>query len=168
MMCENCGAKPATVHARIIVNGKASERWLCRQCWESENAGGAHPFSINDLFAGFVQQPQAQTPTCPACGTDLRTFRKTGLLGCPRCYDAFADALEPTLRRIHGKSVHTGKRPLELSGAAAGGQAQAAPQSELDKLRDQLAQAIAKEAYEQAAELRDRIRELSAEVEHNA
>jgi protein arginine kinase activator len=91
--------------------------------------------------------------TCPACGLKYAAFRADGRLGCPDDYDAFRPALEPLLERIHRGTRHGGKAPRA-----------AALRAELSELRGQLAAAVEAENYEDAAELRDRIRQKEAQV----
>jgi protein arginine kinase activator len=86
--------------------------------------------------------------TCPACGLKYAAFRADGRLGCPDDYDAFRPALEPLLDRIHRGTRHEGKTPRAANRRA-----------ELATLREQLAAAVAAEHYEDAARLRDRIRQ---------
>lgn len=50
--------------------------------------------------------------TCKTCGKTLSDFYKTGLLGCPDCYVVFFNELKPVLKKLHGVTVHKGKRPL--------------------------------------------------------
>ncbi len=57
------------------------------------------------------------------------------------------------LENIHGETRHCGKTPRRLPQNKQ-------VQSELIQLRKQLQQAVTKEAYEDAARLRDQIRKL--------
>jgi len=157
MYCEKCGKNQATVHTKVIMNGVATEKYLCASCWEDEENQMAGNFTFNDLLKGFMQQPSAtQSAACPVCHMDLRTFKQGGLLGCDHCYETFKEMLEPTLKKIHGKSVHEGKRP-------SGAKTSAQPHNEIEQLKERLGEAIAREDYENAAVLRDRIRELTKE-----
>jgi protein arginine kinase activator len=90
--------------------------------------------------------------TCPACGIKYMEFKAEGRLGCPRDYQVFQKALEPLLQRIHRAMRHVGKIPPHATRNAA-------VQSELMDLRQKLREAIDVEAYEEAARLRDLIRE---------
>ena len=169
MKCEHCGKNPATVQTKISVNGQVTEQMLCAQCWSEQNLKFAQPYTLNDLFKGIFESVKPHNPalSCPVCKMDLRTFRKTGLLGCPECYEVFAEVLEPNLIKIHGKAHHEGKQPAgHVPGEPAPAQAEipekqpkADPQSEL---RIQLKAAIEAEDYERAATLRDKIKALSA------
>jgi protein arginine kinase activator len=90
---------------------------------------------------------------CEMCGIKFVDFRNTHRLGCPHDYTVFREELVQLLEKIHGETRHCGKVPRRLP---QNRQAQA----ELMQLRKQLLQAVHKEAYEEAARLRDRIKRL--------
>jgi len=48
---------------------------------------------------------------CDKCGYRLSEFYRTGMLGCPNCYSAFEREVYITLKKIQGKTFHTGKSP---------------------------------------------------------
>jgi protein arginine kinase activator len=98
----------------------------------------------------------APTGRCPGCGATFADFRESGRLGCGDCYQAFEPSLRLLLRRYHGSTHHHGRRPEARSGEAP------APGAALiASLREQLHAAVASEDFERAAELRDRLRELT-------
>src|SRR5262249_31924504 len=92
--------------------------------------------------------------TCPECGIKYMEFRAEGRLGCPRDYEVFRLGLEPLLQRIHRASRHVGKSPRRPPTAAL--------LAELINLRKELRAAVDAEAYEEAARLRDLIRQKEA------
>jgi protein arginine kinase activator len=53
-----------------------------------------------------------QEKVCPKCSHALSEFYKTGMLGCPYCYKAFATELVAVLNKVQGATVHTGKSPV--------------------------------------------------------
>ena len=73
-------------------------------------------------------------------------------------YNVFKKGLLPLIERMHGSSQHVGKVP-----ANAG--AEIVKKNELVQLRKELNEAVERENYEKAAELRDKIYELSGNVE---
>lgn len=85
--------------------------------------------------------------TCADCGVKFMEFRAGGRLGCPQDYWVFAKGLLPLLLRYHGATRHVGKVARRRDGA-----------SERLRLRTRLRAAIAREEYEEAANLRDRLR----------
>jgi protein arginine kinase activator len=74
-------------------------------------------------------------------------------LGCGECYKTFGKELESIFKNVQSSSRHNGKFPQKAG-------AEHLMKRELDKLRLTLAKAVESEEYEEAAKLRDRIREL--------
>ncbi len=104
---------------------------------------------VKDLIVANVGElvgELAQT-TCSDCGVKFMEFRAGGRLGCPQDYCVFAKGLLPLLLRYHGATRHVGKVARRRRGA-----------SERLRLRTRLREAIAREEYEEAARLRDRLR----------
>ena len=93
---------------------------------------------------------------CPICGISFYEFRQEGRLGCPHDYVFFGNELEPLLINVHGDNKHIGKSP-------ARGAVDTETQTELIRLRREMKEAVEQEDYEQASELRDRIRNIEEE-----
>ncbi len=91
--------------------------------------------------------------TCPICGITFYEFRKVGRLGCPHDYVVFQDEMEPLIVNIHGAVEHTGKKPKRSILTSE-------MQTELIRIRREMAGAIEKEDYERASELRDQTRQI--------
>lgn len=160
MKCQVCGSSPATVHLTDIVQGKKKETHLCQGCAENQQILQQQELNLPAILQTLIGQhvgPQADELArlaCPACGIRYMEFRARGRLGCPHDYDVFRNGLEPLLQRIHRAARHTGKTPRR--GAPPGGHA------ELVELRRQLQAAVAEEAYEEAARIRDLLRQKEA------
>ncbi|WP_028609691.1 UvrB/UvrC motif-containing protein [Paenibacillus harenae] len=170
MYCQECGKKPATLHFTKIVNGEKTEFHICETCAREKGEGipGApNSFSIHSLLSGLldfeqlggtgmggVKQPALR---CEDCGLTYAQFSKIGRFGCSNCYHAFAEKLDPLLKRVHSGTVHSGKIPKR-----SGGQIQC--KREIEQLRRDLQAKIENEEFESAAQLRDRIRELERKI----
>ena len=153
MKCNKC-PKVATLHiTEIVTEEQVEEHHLCEDCAQKylyepgPKANKALPASEESEETGGMGRE------CPECGMKFVDFRNSGRLGCPHDYDAFKEDLAPLLENIHGDTKHCGKSPRRLPQAKQ-------TQSELAQLRKQLGSAINKEAYEEAARIRDRIRQL--------
>lgn len=48
---------------------------------------------------------------CRNCGTYLSDYYRTGMLGCPQCYNAFRSEIAKTLKKIQKSDHHEGKIP---------------------------------------------------------
>ena len=170
MICDDCGKKEAVVHiVQIGPNGRV-EKNLCEDCAQKYGntmfAPQERAMSVNDFLKGVFSNtprpreedtPEVEELVCPNCGMRYRDFQQTGKIGCSVCYDTFRAQLEPLLRRIHGSSVHSGKIPHRTGGRFE-------TKHEIEVLRAALKDAVAKEAYEQAAEYRDQIRALEKKL----
>ena len=162
-MCQRCQQKPAQVHFSKVVNGEKSERFLCENCAKEE--GAFHfmlgpQFTVQHVLGGLIGQgafPASRTQldarSCAARGYTFQEFADTGRLGCDQCYKRFENELSPLILRLHGRVEHRGKFP-------ARGARVIQEKRELEKLREAMADAIKREAFEEAAKLRDQIRSL--------
>lgn len=84
---------------------------------------------------------------CMQCGFTHAEFRTRGLLGCPACYDHFGAALRADMLHIHPQLY---RAPAAPENAGAGSEDAAA-------WREQLADALRLERYEEAAALQRRL-----------
>ena len=110
---------------------------------------------FDDSFKLFINEPQRSVANiqCPQCHTSLAQFSQNGRLGCSGCYDAFRPYLAHVLKSIHGNAEHTGKISKNANEKIK-------LRRELEKLKSELQSAVAKQDFENAASLRDRINEL--------
>ena len=160
--CHICG-KRASISLTQIINGQVSELALCEDCAKKNGLFDPGTLSFAEKF--FPEEFKARVDKlvreltervcdgetsggddvlvrCPACGFELPVFRKTGRLGCPTCYTVFA-------------------RELSLESASDVSEYE----EEVDekaRLETELREAIEREDYEAAAQLRDRIRNLNS------
>ncbi len=163
MLCDDCGKNPATIKFTQIVNDRKTVLHLCRKCAEKRGLKDAISnisFSLGDLFAGMTKKEPEKAEgkgiemLCPGCGHSFAEFEKSGKLGCGACYEFFSLQLKDLLRRIHGSNQHVGKSPPQLT-------LKMELKREVRRLRDDLRKAVESEEFEKAAELRDRIKDLS-------
>jgi protein arginine kinase activator len=161
---EGCGVKchycsnPATVHLTDIINGHKRETHLCQACAEKKQLLNQQELNLSAILQsvigphiGAVTEDLARL-TCPECGIKYMEFKAEGRLGCPHDYQVFHTALEPLLQRIHRATRHAGKHPRH-------GRRPAAWHAEVIALRHQLREAVDTENYEEAARLRDLLRQ---------
>jgi protein arginine kinase activator len=159
MKCQFC-SNPATVHLTDIVDHEKKELHLCQACAESKQLIKQQELNLPAILQSLIgqhlgkQTDKLSRLTCPTCGIKYMEFRAQGRLGCPHDYEVFRTGLEPLLQRIHRKTRHVGKVPRRVvpTGKAA----------ELVELRRLLHAAVEAEAYEEAARLRDLLRQKEA------
>jgi protein arginine kinase activator len=154
--CQFC-SNPATVHLTDIVDSHKKELHLCQSCAEQHQLVTKQELNLPAILQNLIGQhlgPQTDELarlTCPACGIKYMEFRAQGRLGCPHDYVVFRSGLAPLLQRIHRANHHVGKFPQHSVLAPE-------QQAELVELRHRLQSAIDREAYEEAARLRDLLR----------
>ncbi len=159
MVCDICGKNQATVHLTEIINDQITELHLCEQCAQEKSQEMEQQFGLSDLLAGMVEfdKPSLDKETtalkCMSCKLSYAEFKKIGRLGCGECYDTFKKYLGPLLKRIHGSNQHLGKSPLKTSKGLK-------KKIDAQDLRLKLQKAIENEAFEEAAKIRDEIKEL--------
>jgi protein arginine kinase activator len=159
-LCSN----PATVHLTNIIEGQKKKLHLCQGCAEKQNLIQHDDLNLSTILQTVIGQhvgpvsDELARLTCPECGIKYMEFRAEGRLGCPHDYTTFRGALETLVQRIHRGVRHVGKVPLHF-------QANRAWQEEVVRLRRQLRTAVETEAYEEAARLRDLLRQKEARHE---
>lgn len=164
MICNLCGVNESTIHLTEIVNDQMIEIHLCEACAQEKGTEFKTHFNVNDLLAGLTdtgkwsfesqEKPIAQ---CSNCGMTYEEFGKKGRLGCAQCYSSFERMLLPLIRRVQRSTTHIGKRPQKNAGS----------QPELGDLRllqQRLRKCIQEEAFEEAADLRDKIRRIEEKI----
>jgi protein arginine kinase activator len=161
-LCSVCKEKPATLFlSNISAEGKKQDLDLCDAC---AKAKGDDPlaFLVSDadvvLGLGAAQEITQTTGgvdlKCPRCGFSQADFKKSGRLGCPECYQVFAEGLAGLLKTMHKGTRHTGKTPEVLR--------QSRDHAERVKsLNKKLAKAIELEDFESAAKVRDELKDLT-------
>jgi len=171
--CQICG-KRASIFLTQIINGQATELALCEECAKAKGLFDPQSLTLAEKFfpeefrkrvdkliseLGHAQQqaPNKETPRlpetdsltqCPTCQFTLEDYRQSGRLGCPDCYQVFAGEIDGDAPCPTPENAQT-----EGSNAPDGPELRRSLEQRLQK-------AIAREDYEEAAKLRDRLREL--------
>lgn len=161
MVCDSCRERDAVVHLTQVVDGAVTQVHLCEKCAADkgvETTVAAPKTPLTSLLQTVQQQLATGTSDqtrCTFCQATYKDFRASGRLGCARCYSAFEPQLRDLLQRVHGATRHAGRQyappaPDQLQRA-----------STVLELREQLRRAIELEQFEQAARLRDQLKEVA-------
>ena len=175
MLCEKCKTNEATYHYHENVNGAEKTYHLCRTCRdELEKSGeiGGSDLAMHPLFESFFADPmggsllnslfapvQSRMPTAEkkcTCGMTLREFSRTGMAGCPACWETFGRELAQTIAGIHGKTAHTGRVPAKM-------REKLSVKQRIEELERERTDAVKAENYERAAQIRDELKQLRGE-----
>ena len=162
MMCCICNEKEAKVHLTQIDGDKMQKVDLCEDCARTKGANDPTGYALAELFLGLGTSQGAEPPAaaaaelrCPRCGFSQTDLKKVGRLGCPQCYPTFAETLGGLLKNMHKGTRHVGKVPgfLRQDHGAS---------DRLNALQKKLNKAVEAENFEEAARLRDEIRQAGA------
>lgn len=167
MLCQKCQKNPATTHIRKWVNGVQEEWVLCSECAGEMGYNQLSFFTgglLGSLFSGAISEKTAANGVrCPFCGIQFEEIAKNGKVGCEDCYRFFRSRLTPTIEKLHGKAGHVGKTPRNLPKPPSVEKKEEPKKDILESLKEQLQAAIENQEFEQAAVLRDKIKELEGE-----
>lgn len=186
MICSNCGKREADVLIKQVVANEVYDLNLCRVCAEemgfiSSDDTPSITISFSFRDAGMLQLGKALNSSgrsvpdysalrCPDCGTEFKEFEKDSLLGCPKCYETFRLPLGELLQRTQGAESHICssesfrefavwepkaddmRMPIIIDDSFA----------DAMRLEHEIAEAVSKEEYERATELRDKLRLLDS------
>ena len=95
-------------------------------------------------------EAEAEKPlVCPACGLTWAAAKERGSLGCPSCWKAFSREIREEFLRGEYGPVHTGAAPAV--------ERLQDPSAARKVLERELKDAIAREDYRRAAELKRRL-----------
>jgi protein arginine kinase activator len=163
-MCSVCKEKPATFFlSKISSDNKKQDLDLCDDCAKAKGVDNMNVLAAiadADLMLGLgASQEIGQTAggselKCPRCGFTQADFKKSGRLGCPECYLTFAEGMASLLKTMHKGTRHVGKAPEALRASRDNS-------DQIKALQKKLSKAIDSEDFEEAAQLRDEIKQVS-------
>lgn len=183
MLCQNCGENEANVRYTSIVNGVKKEMALCEKCSKELGIGEldfSMPINFSSFLGDFFEEEKDFLPSfikpekliCDKCGMTYDEFINAGKFGCENCYETFTEKIDPILKNIQTGNRHVGRglafgkseEGRDVGKNIAHKQAENTTKNEnnvkLEKLKNDLKQAIQEERYEDAAKLRDEIKKL--------
>ena len=181
MLCDRCQKRDAKILYTEIINGAKKEQHLCEECatdytsFQMEKPLMNSDLTLGDLLSTLLDNYTVDkkktgetnpTVNCDKCGTSYEEFVQKGRFGCSHCYESFHDQLGKTFKGIQGADIHTGKRPKGLVTAVTDRVLKDFTESE--KMALKLQEAIEKEEFEEAARLRDLIKQMKKEEASNA
>ena len=168
MLCERCHQNNATLYVSELIQGKMKESYLCNECAKVQNnISQSNQPTFEKFITGILEmalgsgaqslaknQTELDNLACPNCKLTASEFKKNGRFGCSTCYETFHTILQDALKKIQPSNEHTGKVPQRLVPMMT-------VKREIEKLKKDLKETIKQEEYEQAAKLRDQIKDLT-------
>lgn len=160
-ICDVCKNEPAVVHLTDIHNNVKKEVHMCEGCARKKGFSIQQAVEIPQMLGEIQKQRSREEPAetdlqCDVCEARWSDFRSRGRFGCPHDYEVFRERLRHLLNDIHVRApAHVGKAPAGRGGDAA-------HRREVLECQRRLREAVGAEDYEEAARLRDRMRDLRA------
>lgn len=167
MLCCICKEREATVHYTKIDGDKVQKVDLCEECSKTKGVNDPVGFELADLLLGLGASKEIEQSAggaevkCPRCGFTQADFKKAGRLGCSECYKTFAEGLDGLLKTMHKGTRHIGKVPEALRQSRE-------LTDRLKVLQKKLTKAVEDENFEQAASLRDEIKQMNVRLSNIA
>lgn len=168
MKCDYCDQK-ATVFLTQLIDGQMKKVCLCESCAKEKGVTDPTGFSLADMLISgvpsigpgstFVANRSSGGKKCPNCGFSVDDLNRVRRFGCSECFQAFRPEVDLILRGMHQGVTHVGKVPKGFEEIHA-------RDEKLEELRAKLEDAITTEHYEEAAALRDQIRQLEQSIPH--
>ncbi len=155
MNCEDCHQQPAVTTVTQNIDGIVRERNLCAAC--ARHTAQKMSSLIDVLFGVEIETPAGgkairPEPECDICGMGRGAFKKNHRLGCAECYSVFAHDIAPIIKEMQHGERHVGKIPARERANA-----------DRITLESALKRAVREQRFEEAAVLRDRLRDLVPE-----
>lgn len=185
MLCDNCKKKEANVRYSENINGRKREMNLCEECSRKlgiENMNLSIPIDFSSFLGDFMEDfatpefmplfNEIKSLKCNNCGYSFDDIANTGRFGCSDCYDIFGERIDPIIKRIQGSNRHVGRIGKDIDNKISekieqenkkqntANNPNNTKMSKLEKLQKDLKQAIKEERYEDAARIRDEIKNL--------
>jgi protein arginine kinase activator len=176
MICDFCKNNIAAIHLIRVQNDNVEKVNICEEC-----AGDFSFFSEDDFYKDLTKilykifkADEGQLSSirelknlknleirknrsCSFCGMDLKNIKKLGKMGCPNCYSEFKNILLPIIKAIHKNIEHRGKIPENTTGLIK-------LEKNIRDLRNRLKREIFVENFEEAARIRDEIKQLEKNI----
>lgn len=188
MLCDWCKKNEATIHIQQVTPGEKKIVHICSECasakFQNSLQGTVDPFEIAEMFYEILSRKKRESgadkadvdtekfvkelsqqlyPPCSVCGWDVARLQQERKVGCAACYCHFRSIIAAAVPEIHKGWLHTGKIP----GSTASGDdsAIAAVSMKLAEAKEKLNEAVLREEFEKAAELRDSIAVLQKKLD---
>ncbi len=127
MKCQRCKEREANVQIMQQSSGKQPQTFmLCDVCarelgislptFPANGKVTTNPFlTLGNIFQvgiGLGNDKESETSVCRCsqCSMTFDDFKKTGFLGCPHCYEAFASQMDPVFLRMQMGKKHEGRK----------------------------------------------------------
>lgn len=158
--CSDC-KKPIAVRYTEVVGNTITHTVMCADCPHLEHR-------LHGIPARELAEQGGGSLCCGNCGTTLQSVRTGSLLGCSDCYEVFGDVILSDLiamGKVSSKYSSARKSTPIHIGRGTGEVKEIKPSVRLLALNEALDETLQREDYEQAAWLRDQIKQITEIVD---
>jgi|UniRef100_A0A7V3VUE2 protein arginine kinase activator len=155
MLCDDCKKKPASIFYKDVSGNQIKEVHLCEDCARKRGLLLDKKLSPLEILQKLLKNYtyEDEKVICPVCFLSLAEFKKFGRFGCGNCLLTFEPYIKTMIKEVQTSEKHIGKK------AKPGGRRAI----EVFRLKEELRRALEKEAYEEAARIRDELKTLGVE-----
>jgi len=176
MICDFCKKNIAIVHLLRVQNDNVEKVNICSECARDFSFFSEDDFykDLSNILSKIFQSDQGsvyngkvhqslgnievkKNKSCPFCRTDLKAIKKSGKMGCPHCYNEFRSVILPIIKAIHQDVEYRGKIPEYIPRKIK-------LEKSISDLRNRLNREIFVENFEEAARIRDEIKQLEKNI----
>lgn len=162
MKCQLC-EQEATVTYTKIVGDKSQKIHLCALCADDKGVTNIENFSLSDILmdknevGAIPVDTKSDLGVCSDCGFSVDDLRKIARLGCSSCYQVFGAEVQSMIGKMHKDVTHKGKVPVGMLKAIE-------LKTKFKDLEMQFKEAVEKEEFERAGELKIELAELKEKL----
>ncbi len=155
MLCDDCKKKPASIYFKDVSGGQIKELHLCEDCARKKGLLIDKKLSPVEVLQKMLKDTSHddEKVICPVCFLTLAEFKKIGRFGCSNCLLTFEPYIKTLIKEVQESERHIGKKAKSAGRRAI----------EVFRLREELRRALEKEAYEDAAQIRDKLKTLGVD-----
>jgi protein arginine kinase activator len=166
-ICQDCGEREARIRYTEVRRGGKEARYLCAACSLERglvlDGVEGELLDTRAIWASVVSRlspgrEQEASLACPACSWTYARFEDEGRLACPDCYQTFMGDMTRLLSEYHGADRHRGKVPYDIGRRID-------LRRRVLGVKERIQIAIGEERFEDAARLRDEMRDLEEELQ---
>lgn len=187
MKCDKCD-QDAVIEINVLSDEGSAKIALCESCYQNyieefdqpmiENGSGDEEYKffqqiLSELVSSMLVPEETEkavlemhsedleenktSKNCSHCGTSFSWILQNGKFGCDHCYEEFRNSIDQILLQTQGTNEHKGKVPEIYEGLRT-------IRKEIRDKEDQLREMVYEEKYEEAASLRDELKDLKSEL----
>lgn len=159
MICEVCRKRNADIVFKTVTAGQVATRAMCMDCAQNMQQEmmkvflslGFRPEQVPDT--GIKEAPRLEMPRfiCTQCGRPYSRLDENTMAGCASCYQAMEEELAEHFN-LDQKQGDAGTTGADSAGRENG----------VTELKYRLLEAVMREDFEEAAQLRDQIQSAAS------